>query len=53
MFAECDSPSLIEIYSCCDLKVLLFYDLIGGKMSHLYSEIIQVFDFMSNESNLF
>ena len=31
MFAECDSPSLIEIYSSCDLKVRLFYDLIGGK----------------------
>ena len=52
MFAECDSPSLIEIYSSCD-KVRLFYDLIGGKMGHLYSEIIQVFDFISNESNLF
>ena len=27
MFAECDSPSLIEIYSSCDLKgtiILLF-----------------------------
>jgi hypothetical protein len=53
MFAECDSPSLIEIYSSCDLKVRLFYDLIGGKTGHLYSEIIQVFDFISNESNLF
>ena len=41
MFAECDSPSLIEIYSSCDLKVRLFY-LIGGKTGHLYSEIIQV-----------
>jgi hypothetical protein len=39
MFAECDSPSLIEIYSSCDLKVRLFYYLIGGK----------VFDFISNE----
>ena len=49
MFAECDSPPLIEIYSSCDLKVRgLFYDLFGGKMGHLYSEIIQVFDFMSN-----
>ena len=55
MFAKCDSPSLImiEIYSSCDLKVRLFYDLIGGKTGHLYSEIIQVFDFISNESNLF
>jgi hypothetical protein len=44
MFAECDSPSLIEIYSSCDLKVRLFYDSIGGKTGHLYSEIIQVFD---------
>ena len=49
MFAECDSPSLIEIYSSCDLKVRLFYYLIGGKTGHLYSEIIQVFDFISNE----
>jgi hypothetical protein len=47
MFAECDSPSLIEIYSSCDLKVRLFYYLIGGKTGHLYSEIIQ--DFISNE----
>jgi hypothetical protein len=31
MFAECDSPSLIEIYSSCDFKVRLFYDLIGGQ----------------------
>jgi hypothetical protein len=31
MFAECDSPSLTEIYSSCDLKERLFYDLIGGK----------------------
>ena len=31
MFAECDSPSLIEIYSSCDRKVRLFYDLIGEK----------------------
>jgi hypothetical protein len=53
MFAECDSPSLTEIYSSCDFKVRLFYDLIGGKTGHLYSEIIQVFDFMSSESNLF
>ena len=29
MFAECDSPPLIEIYSSCDLKVRLFYDLFG------------------------
>jgi hypothetical protein len=49
MFAECDSPSLIEIYSSYDLKVRLFYYLIGGKTGHLYSEIIQVFDFISNE----
>ena len=50
MFAECDSPSLIEIYSSCVLKVRLFYYLIGGKTGHLiYSEIIQVFDFISNE----
>ena len=49
MFAECDSPSLIEIYCNCDLKVRLFYDLIDGKTGHLYSEIIQVFDFISNE----
>ena len=49
MFAECDSPSLIEIYSSCDIKVRLFYYLIGGKTGHLYSEIIQVFDFISNE----
>ena len=53
MFAECDSPSLIEIYSSCDLKVRLFHDLIGGKTGHLYSEILQVFDFISIESNLF
>ena len=46
MFAECDSPSLIEIYSSCDLKVRLFYYLIGGKTGHLYLEIIQVFDFI-------
>ena len=39
---KCDSPSLIEIYSSRDLKVRLFYNLIGGKMGHLYSEIIQV-----------
>ena len=55
MFAECDSPSLIEIYSSCVLKVRLFYYLIGGKTGHLYSEIIQVFDFlyqMSYQSNL-
>jgi hypothetical protein len=53
MFAECDSHSLIEINSSCDRKVRLFYDLIGGKTGHLYSEIIQVFDFISSESNLF
>jgi hypothetical protein len=34
MFAECDSPSLIEIYSSCDLKLRLFYGLIGGKTGH-------------------
>jgi hypothetical protein len=39
---KCDSPSLIEIYSSRDLKVRLFYNLIGGKMGHLYSEIIHV-----------
>ena len=44
MFAECDSPSLIEMYSSCDIKVRLFYDLNGGKTGHVYSEIIQVFD---------
>ena len=46
MFTECDSPSLIELYSSCDLKVRFFYYLIGGKTGHLYSEIMQVFDFM-------
>jgi hypothetical protein len=40
MFAECDSPSLIEIYSSCDFKVRLFYDLIGGKTGHLYCPVI-------------
>ena len=49
MFTECDSPSLIELYSSCDLKVRFFYYLIGGKTGHLYSEIMQVFDFISNE----
>ena len=56
MFAECDSPSLIEIYSSCDLKVRLFYYLIGVKTGHLYSEIIQVYYLtlyqMSYQSNL-
>ena len=50
MFTECDSPSLIEIYSSCDLKVRFFYYLIGGKTGHLYSEIMQVFDFMHMSS---
>ena len=56
MFAECDSPSLIEIYSSCDLKVRLFYYLIGGKTGHLYSEIIIKYLTlyqMSYQSNLF
>ena len=48
MFAECDSPSLIEIYSSCDLKVRLFYDLIGGqwaiytRKSHKYLPLYQL-----------
>ena len=54
MFAECDSPSLIEIYSSCDLKVRLFYYLIGGNMGHLYSEIYKYLTLyqMSYQSNL-
>ena len=36
MFAECNSPSLIEIYSSCDFEVRLFYDLIGGQKGQLY-----------------
>ncbi len=49
MFAECNSPSLKEIYSSCNFKVRLFYDLIGVQKGQLYSEIIQVFDIISNE----
>ena len=49
MFAECNSPSLKEIYSSSDFKVRLFYDLIGGQKGQLYTEIIQVFDIISNE----
>ncbi len=35
MFAKCKSNLLIEIYSSCDFKVRLFYDLIGGKKGQL------------------
>ena len=45
IFTECDSPSLIELYSSCVLKVRFCYYLIGGKTGHLYSEIMQIFDF--------
>ena len=40
MFAECNSPSLKEIYSSCNFKVRLFYDLIGGQKGQLYSELV-------------
>ncbi len=49
MFAECNSPTLKEIYSSCNFKVRLFYDLIGGQKGRLYPEIIQVLDIISNE----
>ena len=49
MFAECNSHSLKEIYSSCNFKVRLFYDLIGGQKGQLYSEIIQVLEIISNE----
>ena len=47
MFAECNSPSLKEIYSSCNFKVRLFYDFIGVQKGQLFSEIIQVLDIMS------
>ena len=53
MFAESNSPSLKEIYSSCNFKVRLFYDLIGGQKGQLYSEIIQVLDIIYQMSEIY
>ena len=36
MFAECNSPSLTEIYSTCAFKVRLLYDLIDRQKVQMF-----------------